>query len=121
MKKFVILLACVSMLALPAGTFALIGVPVIFPINAQLDFKNVENGLAKTDVPVLLDVKLDQAFPLFKVNVDWGDGHSSYIETRNPTVGTFEHIYAAGEFELKIVVRDSTTRSRTLLRKLTVE
>ena len=87
MKKTALLLACVALFAVPASTGALIGVPVMFPIQAQLEVGYAEGGIASPDVPVTVSVTLDMAFAPYKLTVDWGDGATSVLESSSMKLG----------------------------------
>lgn len=121
MKKLSVALALLAIVAMPSGAGAFIGVPVIFPITAQLDFEGVNDGIASVSVPVSLSATLDQAFPPFKLSVDWGDGSSASLESRSLTIGPIEKTFEAGKFNVTILIKDSTTRSRKFVRTIEVK
>jgi hypothetical protein len=121
MKKLAIALACLAITAMPATTGAFMGVPVMFPIQAQLEVGYADNGIASPDVPVTVSVTLDMAFAPYKLTVDWGDGATSKVESSSMTLGPIEHKFDKGTFTLKVLVKDSTTRSRSFERKITVQ
>jgi hypothetical protein len=121
MKKLSVALALLAIVAMPAGTGAFIGVPVIFPITAQLDFKGVSDGITTAGIPVSLTATLDQAFPPFKLAVDWGDGSTSSVESRSTSLGPLEKTFEAGKFDVTILIRDGTARSRKLIRTIEVK
>ena len=121
MKKLSVALACLALLAMPATTGALIGVPVMFPIQAQLDFGHADGGIASPDVPVTVSVTLDMAFAPYKMTVTWGDGATTVLESSSMTLGPVGHKFDKGTFTVNILVKDSTTRSRSFERKITVQ
>lgn len=121
MKKLSVALALLAIVAMPSGAGAFIGVPVIFPITAQLNFKGVDDGVASSNIPVSLTATLDQAFPPFKLTVDWGDGSSASVESRSLTLGPVEKTFEAGKFDVTILIKDGTTRSRKFVRTIDVK